>query len=291
MDHVPLDEQTMVVFGATSGIGRATALLAVERGARVLATGRDESALETLASEAGGDVLETRVAEAADPDAVAEVAAAAVGRFGRIDTWAHVAGVAEYARFEDMTVDEFRRVIDVDLLGPVWGARAALPHLRVRGGAFVVVSSEVAKRGFPLASSYSAAKHGVDGFVEALRVELRHDDVPVSVTQIMPEAVSTPFFEHARTRLGVRPSGPPPVIEPEKVADAILHAAEHGGRDVAVGAGAKVQLALQRISPRIMDAFVHLTAFRGQRSDEPKEPGDDALFRAPQGDDRVEGAV
>jgi short-subunit dehydrogenase len=142
-----------------------------------------------------------------------------------------------------------------------------------------------------LASSYSAAKHGVDGFLEALRVELQHEHVPVSVTQIMPAAVSTPFFEHARTRLGVRPSGPPPVYSPETVADAILDAAEHGGRDVAVGSAAKLQLALQRLSPRIMDAFARVAAFPLQRSKEPKGPGDDALFSAPHGDDRVRGVV
>jgi NAD(P)-dependent dehydrogenase (short-subunit alcohol dehydrogenase family) len=191
-----------------------------------------------------------------------------------------------------MSVQEFRRVIDVDLLGPVWGARAALPHLRTAGGALVVVSSEIAKRTFPLTSSYGAAKHGVDGFLEALRVELQHDRAGVSVTQIMPAAVDTPFFEHARTRLGVRPSGPPPVYSPEKAAKAILRAAEHGGRDVAVGSAAKVQLALQRVSPRIMDAFARTAAFPLQRSSEPKGPDDgDALFTPPRGDDRLRGVV
>jgi NAD(P)-dependent dehydrogenase (short-subunit alcohol dehydrogenase family) len=190
-----------------------------------------------------------------------------------------------------MTVEEFRRVVDVDLLGPVWGAKAALPHLRRGGGAYVVVSSEIAKRSFPLASSYSAAKHGVDGFVEALRVELQHEHAPISVTQIMPAAVDTPFFEHARSRLGVRASGPPPVYSPEKVAEAILHAAEHGGRDVSVGSAAALQLTLQRVSPRIMDAFSRATVFKLQRSKEERSPTDDALFDVPEGDDRVHGVV
>jgi short-subunit dehydrogenase len=154
-----------------------------------------------------------------------------------------------------------------------------------------VVSSELAKRSFPLTSSYSAAKHGVDGFVEALRLELDHEDAGVSVTQIMPAAVATPFFEHARTRLGVRPSGPPPVYSPETVAEAILHAAEHGGRDVTVGSAAAMQLALQRISPRLMDVFSRV-GFKLQRSDEPKGPGDDdQLFDVSESDDRVRGVV
>jgi short-subunit dehydrogenase len=289
--HKPLAEQVIVVFGATSGIGRVTARLAASRGARVVASGRDQAALDSLAAETGAQKLVTTVAEAADPGEVQGVADLAVARFGRLDTWAHVAGVAEYARFEDITVDEFRRVVEVDLLGPVWGAKAALPYLRRQGGAYVVVSSEVAKRSFPLISSYAAAKHGVDGFVEALRVELQHEHVPVSVTQILPAAVGTPFFEHARTRLGVRPSGPPPVYSPETVAEAILRAAERGGRDIAVGSAAKGQLALQRLSPRIMDALSRAAAFRLQRSKDPKGPGDDALTTAPAGDDRARGVV
>ena len=292
LQHKPLSDQVVVVFGATSGIGRATALEAAARGAKVVASGRDELALASLARDAAPSSLVTTGAEAADPAQVQAVAERAVSTFGRIDTWAHVAGVGAYAPFEEMSVEEFRRVVDVDLLGPVWGARAALPHLRTGGGALVVVSSEVAKRSFPLASSYSAAKHGVDGFLEALRVELQHEKAPVSVTQVMPAAVDPPFFENARTRLGVRPSGPPPVYAPETVAKAILHAAEHGGRDVAVGSAAKVQLALQRLSPRLMDAFARVAAFRLQRSSEPKGPGEgDALFRSPDGDDRTRGVV
>jgi NAD(P)-dependent dehydrogenase (short-subunit alcohol dehydrogenase family) len=259
----------------------------------VVGSGRDQAALDSLVAEtasAPGEVV-VGTADAADQGEVETIAELAVSRFGRIDTWAHVAGIAVYGPFEDITPEEFRRVIDVDLLGPVHGARAALPHLRANGGAFVVVSSEIAKRGFPLATSYSAAKHGVDGFLEALRVELQHAGAPVSVTQVMPAAIATPFFENARSRLGVRASGPPPVYGPEKVAEAILSAAEHPRRDVVVGSAAKVQLAIQRISPLLMDAFVRATAFRLQRSTEAKAPGDDALFDTPEGEDRVRGVV
>ncbi len=292
--HKPLPEQVIVVVGASSGIGRATAIEGVRRGAQVLACARGAEALATLAEEVA-DVgrLETMVADAADAASMRSVAERAVERFGRIDTWAHVAGVAEYGRFEDHTPAEFRQVVEVDLLGPVHGAMAALPHLRQQGrGAFVVVSSELAKRAFPLVSAYSAAKHGVNGFCESLRVELQHEKVPISITEIQPAAVDTPFFEHARTRLGVRPSGPPPVYSPEKVADAILSAAELPKREVVVGGAAQVQLLLQRISPRIMDAFALATAFRLQRSGEPKSPEDaDSLFSPVEGDDRTHGVV
>jgi NAD(P)-dependent dehydrogenase (short-subunit alcohol dehydrogenase family) len=288
----PLAQQVIVVFGASSGIGRVTARLAAERGAKVVAAARDQEALNSLAAEVAPAKVVVGTADAADVDQVRAIADLAMSSFGRIDTWAHVAGIAAYARFADVTPEEFRRVVEVDLLGPVHGAMAALPHLRRQGGAYVVVSSEIARRGFPLASSYSAAKHGVDGFVEALRVELQHERAPVSVTQIMPAAIATPFFEHARTRLGVRPSGPPPVYPPEKVAEAILHAAEHPQRDIIVGAAAKVQLLVQKLSPKLMDAFSRATAFRLQRSKQPKAPATgDALFDTPQGDDRERGVV
>ena len=290
----PLFDQVIVVFGASTGIGRITALEACRRGARVLAADHNGDGLTSLAAEAGaGDRLAIRFADTGNADQVQAVADGAVAQFGGIDTWAHVAGVAEHARFEDMPLENFRRVIDVDLLGPVYAAKAALPHLRRDGGgAFIVVSSMIARRSFPLVSSYSAAKHGVNGFLESLRVELQHDKVPVSVTEIQPATIDTPFFEHARTRLGVRPSGPPPVYPPERVAAAILRAAEHPGREVVVGGAGKAQLLMQRISPRAMDAFTRLAAFRLQKSDDPKGPHDaDALDRPVEGDDRRRGVV
>lgn len=294
MQLTPLAEQVVVVFGASSGIGRVTALRAAARGARVVAAARGAGALATLVDEVPHpERLAVVVADAADPDQVRSVADRAVDRFGRLDTWAHVAGVGEYARFEDHTAEEFRRIIEVDLLGPVHGAMAALPHLRRQGrGAYIVVSSELAKRSFPLVSAYCAAKHGVHGFVESLRVELQHERAPISVTEVLPGAVATPFFEHARTRLGVRPSGPPPVYAPERVAEALLDAAEHPRREVVVGGAAKLQLLTQRLSPRLMDALARATAFRLQRSDEAKGPDEgDALDAPVEGDDRQRGVV
>lgn len=289
MKH-PLAQQVIVVVGASSGIGRATALAAAAEGATVVAVARGQEALDTLVSEAAPGVVQPYVADVVDPAQMQALAAFTAERFGRIDTWAHVAGVVEYARFEDHTPEEFRRVVEVDLLGPVHGAMAALPHLRASRGVYVVVSSEIAKRAFPLASAYSAAKHGVNGFVEALRVELKHEKAGVSMVEVQPEAVDTPFFEHARTRLGVRPSGPPPVLSAERVASVVLHAAQRGGHTSTVGLGAKQQLLLQRVSPRIMDGFSRATAFRLQRSKDAPRPYD-GLEAPVEGDDRVHGVV
>jgi NAD(P)-dependent dehydrogenase (short-subunit alcohol dehydrogenase family) len=291
--HRPLAEQVVVVVGASSGIGRAVVLEASARGARVLAASRDGVALATLLDEvADPERISTAIADAADPDDMRAVARRALDRFGVIDTWAHVAGIVEHARFEDHTPEEFRRIVEVDLLGPVHGALAALPHLRARRGALVVVSSQLARRSIPLTSAYCAAKHGVHGWLESLRLELRHEGARVSVTEVLPGTVGTPFFEHSRTRLGVRPSGPPPVVSPERVAHVVLRAAERGGRDRVVGFAAAAQLALQRLSPRLVDRLVTRVSHRVQRSGEHKGPGDgDAVGSPMVGDDRVRGVV
>ncbi|MBV8950101.1 MAG: SDR family NAD(P)-dependent oxidoreductase, partial [Actinobacteria bacterium] len=200
--------------------------------------------------------------------------------FGGIDTWVHAAAVALYARFEDTTPAEFARVIEVNLLGQVHGALAALPRLRERGqGAFISISSVEARRAFPYHSAYAAAKHGVDGFLEALRVELREEGVPIAVTNVMPGSINTPLFDKARTKLGVKPQPPPPIYEPETVARVILHAARHPARDlVAGGAGAAI-VGQERLSPAMFDALLVRLGFRTQRTDEPKRVTDpDNLF-------------
>src|SRR5215211_3855330 len=110
---------------------------------------------------------------------------------------------------------------------------AALPHLKRAGrGALIHISSVEAKRSFPFHSAYGASKHGIDGFLEALRVELKHEGWPISVTQVMPGTINTPFFDKGRTKLGVKPVGVPPIYEPETVANMILYAAENPVRDL-----------------------------------------------------------
>ncbi len=134
------------------------------------------------------------------------VAERAVATYGQLDTWVHMAGVLLVAGFDDTTPTEFARVLEVNLMGQVHGAKAALPHLRDLGGAFISMSSMGAKRSIPLQTAYCASKDGLDGFLEALRVELQRDGVPVSVTQIMPAAINTPLFDNPARRPGSNPS-------------------------------------------------------------------------------------
>ena len=272
MRLAPLEEQVVVVVGASSGIGRETAVRLARRGARVVVSARSRGGLDDVVEEIGseGGKALAREADVADPAQMEALAARAVDVHGRVDTWVHAAAVAAYASFLDTTPEEFRAIVEVNLLGAANGARAALPRLREQGGALIVVSSMEARRAMPLHSAYAASKHGIDGMLEALRVELAHDGIPVSVTNILPGVIDTPLFDQARTKIGVVPTGPPPPYDPGVVADAICFAAEHPARDLVVGGAAQVQLVGQRLSPRLMDLFALVAGFATQRTDEPQ---------------------
>ena len=169
-------------------------------------------------------------------DQVKAVADRAVEEYGRLDSWVHLAAVGLFATSQQTTPEEFERVIDVNLMGQVYGAMAALPHIKLEGrGGLIHISSVEAKRSFPLHSAYGASKHGIDRFLKALRLELKHEGWLISVSQVMPGTINTPFFDKGRTKLGVKPVTPPPIFRPSIVTDAVLHAAENPARDLVVG--------------------------------------------------------
>ena len=177
-------------------------------------------------------------------------------------------------------------------MGQVYGAMAALPHLKREGrGALIHISSMGAKHSVPLQSAYCASKHGIDGFLEALRVELKHEGWPISVTQVMPATINTPFFDKARTKLGVKPVAPPPIYRPNVVADAILHAAENPARDLVVGGAARAVISTQTVSPRLLDTVLERVGFEVHYTDEPKpEDAPDNLFEPIEGHNTSEGS-
>ncbi len=293
MQLKPIAQQVVVVVGASSGIGRETALRFAKHGANVVVAARSEPGLASLVDEirrAGGEAtaITADVAEFAQVQAVAD---RAVQEYGRIDTWVQLASVAVWGTFEQTTPAEFKRIIDVNLTGQAYGAMAALPHLRREGrGALIHISSVEAKLPLPLQSAYSASKHGMVGFLDALRLELQHEGIPISVTNVMPSSINTPFFNKAGTKLGVLPRPLPPMYQPQLVADAILYAAEHPARDLIVGGAGKAGIMTRHLSPRLMDAFLRLTAFTLQRTDAPKsENAPHNLFYPVEGYDRVAG--
>jgi hypothetical protein len=182
-------------------------------------------------------------------------------------------------------------VIDVNLMGQVYGAMAALPHLKREGrGALIHISSIEGVRSLPYQSAYSAAKHGIEGFVEALRVELQHQGIPISVTSVKPAVINTPLWNNALTKLGVKPMGIPPYYDPQLVVDAILYVATHPTRDYYVGDAARVLNALQRLSPSLLDALFVQIGFQLQRTDEPKSAEDCTnVYESVLTDQRVKG--
>jgi NAD(P)-dependent dehydrogenase (short-subunit alcohol dehydrogenase family) len=282
-------EQAIVITGASSGIGLATAEMAGRAGARVLLTSRDEVDLEQAVGRirgAGGKATHM-VADVADFDAMKRVAATAVREFGGIDTWVNNAGVSIYGRLEEIGLMDARRLFETNYWGVVHGTLAALPHLKTHGGALINVGSVLSDTGYPLQGHYTASKHAVKGFTDSLRLELESAGAPVSVTLIQPAAIDTPYPEHAKSYLGVEPRHTPPVYAPEVVARAILSCAERPARNVLVGGSAKVLNTIERFAPRLGDRFKEATA-DGQRSDRPSR-FEDTLFNPRPGDGRVRG--
>jgi short-subunit dehydrogenase len=262
-----LSEQVIVVTGASSGIGRAAAKMAAQKGAQVVLTARSESELRKVVDEieqANGRAS-YHVADVTLPQQVEAVAEHAEKEYGRIDTWINNAGVSAYGTIEQLGLDDMRRVMDVTFWGVVNGTRAALPRLRKQGGALINIGSEVSSTPVPLQGPYVAAKHAVRGFSDVLRLELEKEGAAVSVTVIQPGSIDTPFFRHAKSVTGREPAPPPPVYAPEMVAEAILYCAEHPQRDLVVGGGARAMIALHRVAPRVADLLFERGLFSGQQ--------------------------
>jgi NAD(P)-dependent dehydrogenase (short-subunit alcohol dehydrogenase family) len=280
----PLDQQVMVITGASSGIGLATARSAARRGARVVVCSRNETQLQEAVREIESRDGQARyvVADVSRREDVERVAEEAAESFGGIDTWVNNAGVSFYGRIPEVPIEDMRRLFEVNFWGVVYGSRAALPHLRRSGGALINVGSIVSDRAVPLQGIYSASKHAVKGFTDALRMELEEEGAPVSVTLIKPSAIDTPYFEHARNYMEVEPKPPPPVYAPEVVAGTILQAAEHAVRDVTVGGGGRLLAAVGNALPRLTDVYMRRSMFRGQKSRVPaEEERPDNLFGPP----------
>lgn len=285
----PIDQQVMVITGGTSGIGLAIARRAAERGARVVLCSRNQPELQETVDQIvrSGGSAHAVVADVSDPDDVERLASAAVERFGALDTWVNNAGVSFYGRLTEVAMEDMRQLFEVNFWGTVYGSRAAVARLRGSGGALINMGSIVSDLAIPLQGIYSASKHAVKGFTDALRMELEEERAPVSVTLIKPSAIDTPYFQHAKNYMEVEPKPPAPVYAPEVVANAVLRAAEHPVRDITIGGGGRLLTALGTAMPRLTDFYMERAMFRGQRSKVPATARSGNLYR-PAGEENVE---
>lgn len=277
-----LEDQVIVITGASSGIGLATAETAAERGAKVVLAARSERTLNDVVQRiaaSGGHAIAVfcDVTERAQAERLAE---AAIAKFGRIDTWVNNAGLGMYGRLDETLEADARRLFDINFWGLVNGSLAALPHLKRNGGALINVGSEVSDAYVPLLGIYTASKHAVKGFTDTLRVEVEEvDEAPVSITLIQPTAVDTPFPQHARNFTDREPKLPEPTIDPQEVADAILDAAETPTRAKTVGAVSKLNTTMAKLAPGLADHMVAQQVDHLNYDEPPRNP-EGALYEA-----------
>jgi NAD(P)-dependent dehydrogenase (short-subunit alcohol dehydrogenase family) len=272
-----MENQTVVVTGASAGIGRATARLFAERGACVGLIARGQAGLDGAVrdvEDAGGKALAIS-ADVADYKQVTDAARQIEETLGPIDVWVNVAFTSVFGPFAEMTAEEFQRVTEVSYLGFVYGTMAALSRMRPRGqGTIVQVGSALGSRSIPLQSAYCGAKHAVNGFTSALRCELLHEKSGVHLTVVQMPAVNTPQFSWVRSRLPNHPQPVPPIYQPEVAARAVVFAADHPRRkQYWVGASTAATILANRLAPAVLDRYLARTGYDSQQTSEAAKPG------------------
>ena len=278
----PLDQQTIVITGGSSGIGLATARIAAERGANVVIIARSEEGLDKAAEQIRkeGGRCDTISADVGDRAAVKAAVETVIQRHGGFDTWVSNAGVGVYAKLEELSDEDHRQVFETNYWGVVHCATEALPHLKQRGGALITTGSISSQMPAPVLSSYTASKYAVKGYIDSLRLELIHDKAPVSVTLIQPSGINTPFGEHALNQMDGRAMVPPPVYSPDIVAKAICRAAEHPTRDMIVGGAGRAMTLFSRLLPDLADqVFARAFFLTALDKDRPKRRKDGGFAR------------
>lgn len=250
--------RTVVITGASSGIGRAAARLFADEGANLVLAGRDAETLEPVAAECearGASVIGVPTDVAVEAD-VLRLADAAVERFGRIDVWVGNASLYSFGTFEQTPSDAFDRVLDVNLRGQVYGARAALRVFRRQGsGVLISVASLYSRITSPLVGPYITSKFALLAFLEVLRMELRGTP-EIHVCAVLPATIDTPIHQHAANYTGraVRPL--PPVTDPLRVARTIVRVAHRPRRQTQVGRVQSVAVYLRALAPGAYEAVV-----------------------------------
>jgi len=287
----PIDQQVIVITGASSGIGLATAQTAAKRGATVVLASRSEETLDHVVRDikADGGRASWFPCDVSKQEDIDRVARDTIATYGRFDTWVNNAGLSVYGKLDQVPIADMRRLFDINFWGVVHGSLAALRHLRSHGGAIINVGSEVSEAVVPLQGIYSASKHAVKGFNDALRVEVEEvDKLPVSITLIQPTATDTNFPQNARNYMDKEPKLPDPLDDPQDVADAILDAAVNPTRAKKVGATSKINTFVSKFAPGVADKMSAKQAANQQYDERPRNP-DGTLDRPSETGGRVHG--
>ncbi len=269
-------DSVVVITGASSGIGRATAVSFAREGASLVLAARREQPLQEAAAECrnvGGRALAVPT-DVRHEEAVRELARKAIENFGRIDVWVNNAGVGFFSRFEEAPPEVYRSVIETDLFGTIYGARAALPYFREQGsGVLINMGSLVSKVPQPYTSPYVIAKHGVRALGESLRQELILDGAKgIHVCTVMPATIDTPFFQHAANYTGRAAKAMPPVYPAERVAQTILRCAKRPKREVFVGNSARMLSSQFTMAPGLTERTFATMVDRQHLQDTPAPP-------------------
>jgi NAD(P)-dependent dehydrogenase (short-subunit alcohol dehydrogenase family) len=268
-------KETVVVTGASAGLGRAIAMEFARHGARValLARGREGlTAAEREVGSAGGEGLGIAT-DVADPEAVEAAAETVERHFGPVDVWVNNAMVSVFSPVKEMQPDEYKRTTDVTYLGTVYGTLAALRRMMRRDrGAIVQVGSALAYRSIPLQSAYCAAKHAIVGFTDSLRCELLHDKSNVRLTVVHMPALNTAQFGWVRNKLPRKAQPVPPIFEPEVGARAVYWAAHHKRREIYVGASTVKAIVGNKLAPALLDRYLARKGFDAQQTADAEDP-------------------
>ncbi|KAB8127172.1 SDR family oxidoreductase [Gracilibacillus oryzae] len=278
-----LEDQVIVITGASSGIGLVTARMAAAKGAKLVLAARNEEALHQLVEELrakGHDAIYV-IADVGKEADVNKIAESALEVYGRFDTWVNNAGVSIFGHAMDVSIEDMKRMFDTVFWGVVYGSKVAVKHFKERGGsgALINVGSLFGDKGTVLQSTYAAAKYAVHGWTDSLRMELEKEQTPISVTLIHPGRIDTPYNEHAKSYLDKQPTHRGMIYPPEAAAEGILYAAENPKRDMYIGSHAKLFALLGTLLPRLTDKITEWDLYPTAHDNRPsKPPAESALY-------------